>query len=179
MKNRQCILNLIDDSSVCAEIGVWKGDFAKQIITKKPKHLYLIDPWIQQKYDGRWYSIEQEKMDKIYQGVRDEFSSLENVSIIRDFSQNVNFEDNFFNIIYIDGNHSYEHVLADLNHFYKFMKHQSFITGDDFGWTDRHCNRGPAAAVKDFCQKKSLKYRTHGHQFIIEINKNRMINEDI
>ena len=38
-------LVFIDNNSICCEIGVWKGTFSKQILQRKPKMLYLIDPY--------------------------------------------------------------------------------------------------------------------------------------
>ena len=168
---RQCILNLINENTVCAEIGVWKGDFSRKIIKNNPKHLYLIDPWKYQEYEGRWYSIEQEKMENIYQNVKRDFLNFQNVSIIRDFSENVKFQKEMLDLIYIDGNHSYEFVLKDLNHYYKFMKKKSYITGDDYGWTDRHCKRGPATAVREFCKINKLNFEVINRQFIIRLEK--------
>lgn len=171
LDNRECILDLIDENTVCAEIGVWKGGFSRRILKKNPKHLYLIDPWQHQDYNGRWYSIGQMKMDTIYRKINKEYSNLDNVTIIKDFSENVVFEENYFDLVYIDGNHSYKYVLKDLNHYYKFMKNKSYLTGDDYGWKDKYCQRGPAGAVKDFCKEKGLDFQVIGKQFIIKIDK--------
>ena len=43
---RRSVLALISPGSICAEIGVWQGDFAAQILeTCRPIKLHLIDPW--------------------------------------------------------------------------------------------------------------------------------------
>ena len=39
-KNRECILDLIEENFICAEVGVWKGEFSRQIISKNPSKLY-------------------------------------------------------------------------------------------------------------------------------------------
>jgi hypothetical protein len=171
MKSRKEIINLVKEGFVCAEIGVWKGQFSKRILEKRPHQLNLIDPWIHQDYKGRWYSIEQKKMDLVYQNVLKEFQHFNNVKIHKAFSTDVQFEKQYFDFIYIDGNHSYEFVLKDLEHYYPFMKNKSLITGDDFGWTDRYCKKGPAAAVIEFCKNKNLHYYTIRDQFVIEVNK--------
>lgn len=168
-KNRECILELIEENFVCAEVGVWKGEFSRQIISKNPSKLYLIDPWITQDYANRWYSIEQQKMDKIYEDVCDQFKDNQSVKIIRSMSTDVEIQQKL-DLVYIDANHSYEFVLADLQFYYNLMKPNSYITGDDFRWTDPSgISRGPGAAVKEFCLSKNLNFNVINNQFIIKL----------
>jgi hypothetical protein len=43
---REFLLKTLPKNSVCAEIGVHKGDFSAQILrTVDPKELHLVDPW--------------------------------------------------------------------------------------------------------------------------------------
>ena len=108
-ESRRLIYNAcINEDSVCAEVGVWRGDNAQLMHSFHPKHLYLIDCWQNQSEDPI-YSLEkgnlpQETFDSAYQLVLDSFKNYNNVSIVRDFSNNAvrNFEDEFFDMIYID-----------------------------------------------------------------------------
>lgn len=36
--------------------------------------------------------------------------------------------------VYIDGNHEYEHVIADLEVFYRKLKSGGILAGDDYDW---------------------------------------------
>ena len=54
----------IKENDTCAEIGVWKGGHASEILRKKPRKLHLIDPWVHQDYKKMWYSIPQKKWIK-------------------------------------------------------------------------------------------------------------------
>jgi hypothetical protein len=109
--------------SVCAEIGVWKGDFTRHILKNTlPKLLHLIDPWMLQPefserlYGGKRDAKKQGDMDQIYESIKQEFEPLSNISIHRGFSGDVlrEFPDCYFDWIYIDGNHEYDYVLKDL-----------------------------------------------------------------
>lgn len=128
--------------SVCAEIGVWKGDFSREILKiVHPKELHLIDPWkYLPEYKNRWYggavAESQEDMDKIYEKVKMEFDKDKRVKIHRGYSNSVakQFKDDYFDWIYIDGNHSYEFVLADIKNFLPKIKKGGFILGDDYWW---------------------------------------------
>lgn len=151
----------IKEDDICAEIGVWKGYNACKILKQEPRELHLIDPWAHQDYEGRWYSVEQKKMDDIYENVCDSFKEEDRVYIHRGFSKDVIFPNEYFDWIYIDGNHSYSSVLEDLNHYRPFMKRSGFMCGDDYGWKDRHCDKGPKAAVDEFTKINNLKLEIH------------------
>ena len=44
-------------NAICAEIGVWRGDFTKYILKKtKPEKIHLIDPWLYQpNFKNAWF----------------------------------------------------------------------------------------------------------------------------
>ena len=46
------------------------------------------------------------------------------------------FEDEFFDIVYIDGSHEYEHVKADIEAWLPKVRKGGYICGDDYspGW---------------------------------------------
>ena len=168
MLKKHSTLSLIQKGFVCAEIGVWQGDFSSQILSKRPKKLHLIDPWASQPhYQNRLYSIDQTRMDAIFYYIKRHYSDWEEVEIHRQYSEDVNFKKNHFDWIYVDGNHSYEHVKKDLEHFLPFMKKGGFICGDDYGWTDADCPIGPKKAVDEFAEKYNFPKKIDGNQFVI------------
>ncbi|REK60407.1 MAG: class I SAM-dependent methyltransferase [Bacteroidetes bacterium] len=168
MLKKHSTLSLIQKGFVCAEIGVWQGDFSSQILSKRPKKLHLIDPWASQPhYQNRLYSIDQTRMDAIFYYIKRHYSDWEEVEIHRQYSEDVNFKKNYFDWIYVDGNHSYEHVKKDLEHFLPFMKKGGFICGDDYGWTDADCPIGPKKAVDEFAEKYNFPKKIDGNQFVI------------
>jgi hypothetical protein len=160
-------LTKIKEGDICAEVGVWKGEFSTQILKRKPKYLYLIDPWESQNFDNRVYSIDQQKMNEIYEFVIKKFIKHDNVFIKRCLSTDLIFENNFFDWVYIDGNHSYTNVLEDLNFYFKTIKKGGYLCGDDYGWNDKHSHGGPKRAVDEFVGKNNLKLEVKQDQFVI------------
>lgn len=169
-------LQYIKPNSVCAEIGVWKGELSSLILNQQPAKLHLIDPWKTQDYIDRLYSIEQESMDKIYKSVSNKFGQLNNVEIHRNFSTDVNFTKEYFDWVYIDGDHSYDAVKTDLEFYYPLMKKRGCLCGDDYGlWFNRPKEGqgsdggggGPKPAVDEFVSKHNLVMEVFRTQFVI------------
>jgi len=140
MVDKSFILEYLPPQSRGVEIGVWKGEFSRIINNKlNPEVLYLCDPWLfTPQHPDRWYggtqATSQEDMDKIHENVANTFSNNSNVRIIKDLSTNLlkHIEPGSLDWTYIDGDHSYEAVLEDLNISYQLIKAQGYITGDDF-----------------------------------------------
>ena len=162
---RNNILKLIPKDSVCCEIGVWKGEFSQEIINKvKPKELHLIDPWkFYPEYKNRWYggtkTQSQGDMNIIYKKVKEKFKGMKSVVIKRNTSDAMarKFEDDYFDFIYIDGNHSYEFVIKDLENYYPKLKKGGIIAGDDYSWKEGM--KFPIRkAVKNFAKENNLSY---------------------
>ena len=176
---RKRLLELMPKRSICAEIGVWEGDFSKLIIEIiTPKRLHLIDPWkFQVKYGKRWYggakAKNQKDMNKIFLGVENKFNDLKNVNIHRNFSHIVvkDFPDDYFDWIYIDGNHYYDFIRKDLELYFPKVKKGGYITGDDYFWTSPELKgRQPVKqAVDEFIGKYPVgKLDLIDSQFVIK-----------
>ena len=162
--------------AVCAEIGVWQGDFSDLILQKtKPSKLFLIDPWqYQDDFPERMYggkiAKDQKDMDEIYYSVKNRFAKLENIIFIRKKSLEALAEipNSTLDWIYIDGNHSYDFVFEDLKTSFLKVKKNGFIIGDDFFW-GKNNNYPVKKAVVNFTSKKGLSYSCIGNQFLIHL----------
>lgn len=175
---RAQLLNRMPKGAVCAEIGVWKGDFSRRIFdVTKPAALHLIDPWLfQDEYPDRMYGGKvaqgQKDMDAIMDGVKAIFAKAPQVKFHREKSDDAlrSFQDEYFDWVYIDGNHYYEFVLLDLELSWLKVKPGGFVTGDDYDWgadKDYPVRR----AVSDFMSDKGVSpaaLSVIGNQFIIK-----------
>ena len=158
----------IPKNSVCAELGVHLGHFSKTIIDyAKPKKIHLIDPWIYFEddiYDKAIYGPNkgenQDAMDIRFKSVRERFKNeIEKGQVVihRNFSYYIfdDFEDEYFDWIYIDSNHLYDYVKMDLALYYNKVKKGGFISGDDYvegGWW----NGGVKKAVDEFIKRTKI-----------------------
>jgi hypothetical protein len=162
----------------CAEIGVWKGGFSERILNATaPAELHLIDPWaFQSEFSDRIFggsSAEGQKdMDTIHENVCQKFINHSNVKIHRGTSKSIlaQFEDNYFDWVYIDGNHYYEYVIEDLRLSLAKVKPGGIIAGDDYTW-GRKYDFPVRKAVKDFLKQINYAGRIQliQSQFIIRI----------
>tara|TARA_R110000824_G_scaffold199900_3_gene383935 strand:- start:9214 stop:9897 length:684 start_codon:yes stop_codon:yes gene_type:complete len=186
--------HLINYGDVCAEVGVWKGKYSWEILSRGPSKLHLIDPWVHQDYpvddpkEARWYCCGQEKMDIIYNDVVQQFNDYSNVTkdanrhgsvkrlitevkIHRLFSTQADFSEAYFDWVYIDANHSYENVLADLRHYSPLIKSGGILAGDDYGSQthDPYANGGVKRGVSEFIEETGYEVSVENNQFMIRV----------
>ena len=136
------LLKKMPVNAICAEIGVWKGVFSEDVLrTTQPEKLYLINPWMfQPDFADRWYggalAKSQMDMDDIFSEVKERFASDARVTLKRDKSDSAlsSFPDDYFDWVYIDGNHYFEYVLRDIELSISKTKAGGFICGDDLFW---------------------------------------------
>jgi len=159
--NRTALLQNLPQNSVCAEIGVFNGSFSKEILNiSKPSKLHLIDCWEHQ--DQNIYHCGHNKtnkeFEKVYKQVCQTFSQYKQVQIHKEMSINAakNFNNEYFDWIYVDGNHSYECVKADLLAYEPKVKAGGTICGHDYAnhslAIDHHY--GVIRAVNEFCEER-------------------------
>jgi methyltransferase family protein len=169
------VIELIEEGDACAEIGVWKGDFSEQIISREPRELHLIDPWrFQSKFPGRLYggvaAKSQQDMDAICESVARRFTGNPTVKIQRSESiaAAAAFADQYFDWVYVDGDHSFDAALADLVVWYPKVKSAGFLCVDDLNWRDEMNRLAVGQACEKFIADRGIKTaRVVGDQFII------------
>ncbi len=162
--NRNNLIKSFDKNLKIMEIGVFKGEFSKFIFDEiEPAELHLVDL-----FEGQMCSGDKDGNDIVWTDLSHEYENLKsyfngkNVFLHKGFSNDIlsKFEDGYFDIIYIDGDHSYEGVKSDLKISYDKIKNGGFICGHDY---TRALFEGVVRAVDEFCIEKSLeiKYLTN------------------
>ena len=180
---RQFLLDILPKESVGAEIGVHLGEFSKQILDAiSPRELHLIDPWEHQTssiYKTAWYGGGaiggQTELDERYASVIETFSQNiydQQVKVHRGYSTDIlqKFQDQYFDWVYIDGNHLYEYVKKDIELSLQKVKSGGYITGDDYGeggWWQG----GAKKAVDEFANNQAVQLvEIRNSQFIFRKN---------
>lgn len=131
-KNIVDVLNHMYPGGIGCEVGVLRGDFSKYLLENwNCEKLYSVDAWEDYTdYDEKFHEHNTNykcTVDKLK-----EYSSR--IVLHKGFSDKVveNFEDAFFDFIYIDANHSYEGCKKDLELYWDKLKPNGIIMGDDY-----------------------------------------------
>ena len=175
-QTRQKLLAKLPKNAVCAEIGVWTGSFSIQILeVTEPRELTLIDPWdlISGQPDedrSNDKHADAKFMSDMYQSIVDLYGKLGNVVIRKGLSAPVlsSFPDNYFDWVYIDGNHLYDFVLKDIQISFQKVKKGGVITGDDLFWKKngrQHVREAVFACLKFWGDQ--VRFEKVGAQFMI------------
>lgn len=146
--------------STYLEIGVREGNtFDKRVPLVRSKSIAL-DCW------DLFESASQNDMDRSraqaesqYLNLKKKYDGNSKVEVIRSFSNNLeivqNFDDNYFDLIFVDGDHSYEGAKEDLNNWWP--KCNTLFCGHDYMltrtvWNGVTC--GVKQAVDEFVIEK-------------------------
>lgn len=143
---------------VGCELGVFAGDFSKKLLETKPDLLFMVDL-----FQGTWTSgdhgyedvgIKTVNLNETYHQLCAVYHDNPSVKVVK--SDSVEFMDKmpneYFDFVYIDGDHSYEGVLRDINSAYPKVKRGGWIMGHDY------CPlfHGVMEAADEFCREKNL-----------------------
>lgn len=131
------------------EIGVHRGEHSYNMLRLLDiKRLFLVDPYLpsfkRNKHYAKAYSILRKWRDK----TRFIINKSEDASDI--------FNDNYFDFVYIDGDHGYKSVKRDIELYYQKVKKNGVLGGHDF------CGSCPdvCRAVIEFTDRKGLKFQS-------------------
>ena len=178
-------LRLLPKGGRWAEIGVFAGDNAARILKLcEPSELHLIDPWhfdldfdwfnppewsplygdarrlVRQLSD--WAQIPEgrhvnEHFERLHRAVVQRYAGDPRVTIHRAASREVarSIPDRYFDFVYIDGDHRYEAVLADLILYDPKLSEKGIFLGDDFcdHGASENAEYGVVAAVNKFIKR--------------------------
>ena len=190
-KDAPNIMHIIPPDSRGAEIGVWMGNSSQRFIDRGIAHIYLVDAYSVEPYkDNSEASFEEyiakyskvtgefteagftRFYDNVHKSVVERFKGDPRVTVCRMTSDQW-FEENDETLdwIYVDGDHSYEGCLRDLNNSLSKVKKGGMILGDDYGWPGSKWNKpGVTQAVNQFCNTNKFKPIKHGEtQFQINV----------
>ncbi len=164
---RAYILEQLNKNSKLAEVGVWKGDFSKRILNiSSPNLLVLVDSWtFDEKVRGCAPQVEGEEplnqyfFDQAKKETYDKFKNNHNVHILdlNSLAASSKYQDNFFDYIYIDAEHTYEAVTNDLKVWYPKLKKNGILFGDDYYWREEDDTLSLHKAYQEFISKNNIK----------------------
>lgn len=187
------IIHLIEKGSRGVEIGVWRGSTTKRFLERNLEKLVLIDPWSTDPYkqrgekefntylerysklvDGNKEEKFQSYYDKVFKEVTALFADVPCIEICRATSSQwfeEQWDGELFDWVYVDGDHSYEGALYDLEMSQKIVRKGGLIIGDDYKWRGPGGKPGVKKAVDEFSRNTGIKPKQHGkHQFVM-VNK--------
>lgn len=136
--DNQELINLFQEKNILgrgAEIGTHRGENAKAILETYSGQLHLVDPWT---------TLDTSEYDDLINLEDRDINLLECISNLEDYLDRYiihrgksvsiasHFEDNFFDFVYIDANHKYDFVKADLNTWYPKVRTGGIIAGHDY-----------------------------------------------
>lgn len=116
------------------EVGVFKGDFSKEILSEWGGTLYMVDVWrpLGQEYDD---SSNHSEHINAYSKTMESIKGLEERGImIRASSKEASeiFTDESLDFIYIDANHAYDFIKEDLKLWFPKLKKGGIFSGHDY-----------------------------------------------
>lgn len=159
IETRNDLIELLGVKDKVCEIGVFKGEFSEILLQKlKPKELHLIDL-----FEGRMCSGDKDGNNIVWTDLNEEYNKLldkykTNNEVVlhkgKSIDVLINFEDNYFDLIYIDGDHEYNGVKIDLSLALLKVKTGGLICGHDY---NINTFPGVVQAVNEFCQDNNLK----------------------
>lgn len=138
-----------------AEIGVFKGHFSKVLLRKRPKKLFLVDPWYRLGAEWHWVKGENASTLDAFNGILHDFDQEIRAGIVVPV---VEFSTTFlitapkgsFDFVYLDSSHSYEETLAELSLVAPLLSQMGVLLGDDWHDDPTHRHYGVARAVNEY-----------------------------
>lgn len=156
------VLNRLGLTGQGVEVGVFRGEFSEHILRIwRGRRLWMVDPW--RPLDD--YEEAHDHEDNRCEALRRVEPYGERACPVRETSQKAAaLLPNGLDFVYLDANHSYEAVKADLAAWYPKIKRGGLFAGDDYGHTPEQVvdfGNGPMTfgvrrAVDEFARDRRL-----------------------
>jgi hypothetical protein len=157
----EMIKSLVPTGGVYAEVGVFEGTLSKILQEElSPATFYMIDL-----FEGICCSGDQDGNNVVHRDLTHEYTKLRmyatqqpSVRIIKGKSYEflATLPDNSLDMIYVDGDHSYEGCKKDLTVAYSKVKSGGWIMGHDYEMNKmkarNHYDFGVRQAADEFCK---------------------------
>ena len=155
MKTREEMLGLLPKNLIGAELGVFEGEFSKIILNKiQPLILFLVDIFKGEMCSGdkNGNNMKTIFLENSYNKLLEDYKNINNVKVIKDTTINFlnSLNDNYLDFVYIDADHTYEGVYADLMLSRLKVKNNGYILGHDYTPRFQGCVDAVNCFVKQF-----------------------------
>jgi Methyltransferase domain len=120
-ENRDVILEYMPTGGVCAELGIFRCEFSEKIMrVTRPSKMHLVDisPYAIDTANGKFEAEIKSGQVVVHHG--DSAGTIESMP------------DNYFDWVYVDGDHSYEGAKRDIEAARKKLKPNGYILVNDY-----------------------------------------------
>ena len=145
LRNRYDLVRSLPKNALWAEVGTYQGRFARFILDNaQPSHLHLLD------ITYRFFEHSNFQNDTNLTKHEGDSSSLLK-----------SFPEHFFDVVYVDGDHSYEGAAKDLDAAHDRLKPSGWMVCNDYmAWSHLQAQPyGVLRAVNSFINKRRYKVR--------------------
>jgi len=137
------------------EVGVERGLYSEVLSRENPGvRLFCVDAW--RAYRGYRDHVDQAKLDRFYVEAGERLAPFPHTTLVRKFSLDAvkDFADESLDFVYLDGNHNFENVTAELAAWGAKVRVGGILAGHDYvrytwpnqihvvqavnGWTDAY-----------------------------------------
>mmetsp|Transcript_34771 Transcript_34771/g.83150 ORF Transcript_34771/g.83150 Transcript_34771/m.83150 type:complete len:279 (-) Transcript_34771:82-918(-) len=134
-----------------AELGVQKAHYSNSLLSDwaSNREYHLVDIWAKLENYNDHANKEQSEQDRIYAEAMENVKSWKsNIHVCRNFTTNCvrNYEDDYFDFIYVDARHDFKGVLQDLQLWWPKLKQGGIFAGHDYVSQDD----GPSSGGQDW-----------------------------
>jgi SAM-dependent methyltransferase len=121
--------------TLAAEVGVQRGNFSRQLLSTWPGELLMIDAWerLPDYQDvSNVYNDEHAQLMAVAQQVAQAFAPRGVIVKAKSPECAVSYADGSLDLVYLDANHSYEAVLADIQAWLPKLRPGGALAGHDY-----------------------------------------------
>lgn len=181
MENRNEYYKLLENYSIGLEVGVEYGKFAEHILTYWDGKLVCLDVW--ERLDDYHEPTNEKNFTEMFDTFTQKMKKFQDrVLVVKNLSETASkfFPDNFFDFIFIDANHEYEHIRRDIEVWWPKLKSGGLFSGHDWlhNFTpddgknmkvyyngDYIGKYGVNSAVKEFCENNKYEFKVTDEEF--------------
>lgn len=144
-----------------AEIGVWEGGFSEKICRANPQvQLICVDPWRPQ---PGYLEVKNDaaRLEAAYRSAQQRLQAFDCTFMrMTSLEAAAQVPDGSLDFVFIDGNHLFEHVLADLNAWAAKVRSGGVVAGHDYADDPRKPFIQVKAAVDQFTRERGIEHWT-------------------
>lgn len=145
-------------AAIGAEVGVQRGEYSEQLLKAGVRFLHLVDLWAQQPDYFDIANVADAEHQKNFKETCERMVMFRERHYIHrgpSVRMSHSVKDDSLDFVYLDADHKYKAIKADLAAWYPKVRAGGVISGHDFMDSPNCCGSefGVASAVQEFCRE--------------------------